>query len=75
MNTDIKTAIDKMSIAEKMDILDRIMDDLSRNSSSVPEIEWHGDVLRQRAQNLKNGSDRFISLTEAEARIRSKTGR
>ncbi len=64
-----------MTVAEKMDVIDRIMDDLSRNSSAVPSIEWHGDMLKLRAENLKNGTDQFITLEDATARIREKTGR
>ena len=75
MNAELALPLESMTIAEKMDVIDRIMDDLSRNSASVPVIEWHGDLLAQRAENLKNGTDRFISLDEAEARIREKTGR
>ncbi|HMO82128.1 MAG TPA: addiction module protein [Pyrinomonadaceae bacterium] len=75
MNIELVLPLDKMTVAEKMDVIDRIMDDLSRNASSVPEIEWHGEVLKQRAENLRIGNDRFISLEEAEQRIREKTGR
>lgn len=64
-----------MTVAEKIDVVNRIMDDRSRNSASVPVIEWHGDVLRQRAEALSSGKDKFISLEEAEKRIREKTGR
>ncbi len=74
MNSELVLPLERMTVAEKMDVIDRIMADLSRNSSTVPIIEWHGDMLRQRAENLKNGSDNFISLEEAEARIREKTG-
>lgn len=75
MNTELVLPLEKMTVAEKMDVVDRIMDDLSRNASSIPVIEWHGEVLKQRAENLKNGTDRFISLEDAEKRIREKTGR
>jgi len=75
MNAELVLPLEKMTVAEKMDVIDRIMDDLSRNSTVVPAIEWHGDMLRQRAENLKNGTDRFITLEEAEARIREKTSR
>jgi len=75
MNAELVLPLEKMTVPEKMDVIDRIMEDLSRNSSAVPVIEWHGDVLKQRAENLKNGTDRFIDLEEAEARIREKTGR
>lgn len=75
MNAELVLPLDKMTVAEKMDVVERIMDDLSRNSASVPVIEWHGEVLRQRAEALKAGKDRFITLEEAERRIRERTGR
>lgn len=75
MNAELVLPLEKMTVAEKMDIVDRIMDDLSRNAKSIPEIGWHGDELSRRAENLKNGTDRFISLEDAEQRIREKTGR
>ncbi len=75
MNSELILPLESMTVAEKMDVIDRIMDDLSRNSSRVPVIEWHGEMLKQRAEAMENGSDRFISLEDAEARIREKTGR
>lgn len=75
MDAELVLPLETMTVVEKMDVIDRIMDDLSRNSTAVPVIEWHGDMLRQRAENLKNGTDHFITLEEAEARIREKTGR
>lgn len=75
MNTDVILPLEKMTVAEKLEVVDRIMDDLSRNSSSIPVIEWHGEVLKHRAENLANGTDRFITIEKAEKRIREKTGR
>lgn len=75
MNAKLVLPLERMTVAEKMDVIDGIMDDLSRNSTSVPVIDWHGEMLKQRAESLKNGSDRFISFEEAEVQIRQKTGR
>jgi hypothetical protein len=75
MNAELVLPLESMTVAEKMDVIDRIMHDLSRNSSTVPAIEWHGEMLRQRAEELENGTDRFITLDEAQARIREKTRR
>ena len=75
MNAELVLPLERMTFAEKMDVIDRIMDDLSHNSSAVPVIEWHGDLLKQRSEDIKNGKDHFITLEEAEARIREKTGR
>ncbi len=75
MNAELVLPLERMTVAEKMDVIDLIMTDLSRNSSDVPVIEWHGEMLKQRAEDLKNGTDEFITLEEAEARIRERTGR
>ncbi|MGD9630788.1 MAG: addiction module protein [Pyrinomonadaceae bacterium] len=75
MNAEVVLPLDSMTVAEKLDVVERIMEDLSRNSASVPAIDWHGDVLRRRAENLANGSDRLVGLDEAETLIRKKTGR
>jgi hypothetical protein len=73
MNTEVVLPLDKMTVAEKLEVIDRIMDDFSRNADRLPSPEWHGEVLRQREEALRNGTDRFISLDEAEKRIREKT--
>jgi hypothetical protein len=73
MKTEIVLPLDKMTVAEKLEIIDLIMDDFSRNAASIPSPAWHGDLLREREEALKNGTDSFISLEEAEQRIREKT--
>lgn len=75
MNGELVLPIESMTVAEKMDVIDRIMDDLSRNSAAVPAIEWHGDLLKRRAEAVERGEDAFMTLDEAEARIRQMTGR
>lgn len=70
MNAEVVLPLDKMTVAEKLEIIERIMDDFSRNAENIPSPAWHEDVLRQREEDLKNGTDRFISLEEAEKRIR-----
>lgn len=75
MNEEIVLPLERMTIAKKMDVIERIMEDLSRNSADVPSPDWHGEILRQREENLRNGTDRFLSLEEAKVRIREMTGR
>lgn len=75
MNAELLLPIESMTIAEKMDVIDRIMDDLSRNSAAVPAIGWHEELLKQRAEAIERGEDGFMTLDEAEVRIRQMTGR
>lgn len=74
MVTEIHLPLDEMTDHEKEDVIDYTMDDLSRNRADVPVIGWHGDALAKRAADMAAGGDKFISLADAEQRIREKTG-
>ncbi len=73
MNTNVVLPLESMTVAEKLEVIDRIMEDFSRNAASMPSPAWHGEELKRREEALKNGTDRFITLEEAEKRIREKT--
>ena len=73
MNTEVVLPLERMTVAEKLEVIERIMEDFSRNPSSFPSPAWHGEELKRREEALKNGTDRFISLEEAERWIREKT--
>ncbi len=64
-----------MTDDEEIGASDTLSEDVAPYGSAIPIIEWHGEMLKQRAENLRNGTDRFISLEEAKARICEKTGR
>ncbi len=63
-----------MTIAEKMEVIERIMADFAKRPDRLPSPEWHGRILAEREKALENGTDRFISLEEAEKRISERTG-
>ena len=66
-------AIEEMTPLQKVELMEELWKSMSRNPELVESPAWHGEVRRQRDEALKNGTDRFISLDEAEKRIREKT--
>ncbi|MEP6847210.1 MAG: hypothetical protein ABI999_00010 [Acidobacteriota bacterium] len=42
-----------MTIAEKPEVIDLIMDDFSRNAASIPSPAWQGELLRERGRSLE----------------------
>lgn len=65
-------AIEDMTASQKVELTEALWKNMSlKGESESPD--WHGEVLRQREEALKNGTDLFISLEEAEARIRERT--
>lgn len=73
MNPDILLPLEKMTVAEKLAVIDLIMKDFSQNTEALPSPAWHGEELNKREKAIEDGTERFISLQEAEKRIRDKT--
>lgn len=65
--------LDKMTVEEKLDLIEEIWKDLDRNAEDIPSPAWHADVLREREQQVREGKMRFMDLEEAERTIRELT--
>lgn len=73
MNAEITLPLDKMTIAEKLEVMELIWADLAKNPNDIPSPEWHGEFLRDREKALADGTDRFIDWEEAKRLIREQT--
>ena len=51
--------LEKMSMAEKISTMEVLWDDICRDSDNYPSPEWHGEILKQREQMIKNGEASF----------------
>ena len=56
--------LDKMTTAEKLQAIEALWDDLSRNTKDVPSPPWHEDVLTERQRQLEEGQAKFVPLDE-----------
>ncbi len=68
-----KLPLDKMTIYEKLLEMERLWNDLCRNSQHVPSPSWHGAVLAERERQIAQGKMGFMDLDEAKDRIRKAT--
>lgn len=66
-------AIEDMTAIQKVELMEALWKNMSRNPENIESPTWHGEVLKQREEDVKNGTDYFMSLDEAEAYIREKT--
>jgi len=69
---DIALPLDKMSVEEKLRVLERVWEDLARTPSSVPSPAWHRDVLEAREKRFTEGQERSIPWEKAKEEIRKK---
>lgn len=70
MSTDI--SLDKMTVAEKLALMERLWDDLSRQPENVPSPRWHGDVLAVRMAAVRDGRTDFVDWDDAKRRLRER---
>jgi putative addiction module component (TIGR02574 family) len=70
MSTDI--LLEKMTVAEKLALMERLWDDLSRRPENVPSPQWHGDVLAQRMAVVRDGRTDFVNWDDAKPRLRER---
>ena len=66
----MEPALDKMSLAEKLRLMEALWDDLSRRATDVASPEWHGQVLADRQARVDRGEAHFTDWDEAKRRIR-----
>ena len=62
----------EMTLEEKLQAMEALWDDLSRNPDLLESPSWHEDVLRERDQQLATGEASFMDWEQAKAYIRSR---
>ena len=70
MSSDI--LIENLSVAEKLALMERLWDDLSRRPEDVPSPQWHGDVLAERMAAIRDGRTEFVDWDDAKRRLRER---
>ncbi len=64
------TDIESMSPQERLDAMELLWQSLSASPGNIESPPWHGEVLASRLARAEAGQSRFLSLQEAEARLR-----
>jgi len=64
--------LNEMSATDKLEAIEEIWADLSRNASDMPSPAWHADVLCVRENRISEGSSRFLNIAEAKQAVREQ---
>ena len=70
MNAEL--SLESMTVQEKLVLMERLWDDLSRRPDDVPSPAWHGDVLAERIAAVREGRTSFVDWEEAKERLRDR---
>ncbi|MCA9236148.1 MAG: addiction module protein [Planctomycetales bacterium] len=72
MDTAASVPIETFSVAEKLQLMERLWDDLSRRPADVPTPDWHGEILAERQAALREGRTAFVDWEAAKRRLRER---
>ena len=72
MNTVSTFAIDTLTVSEKLLLMERLWEDLSRRPLDVVPPDWHGDVLAERQAAVRAGRTSFVEWEAAKQRLRER---
>jgi len=64
--------LSKMTITEKLVVMNQIWDDLMRNQDDIPSPEWHNEVLSARAERVQDGEAQFKDFESVKSELRSE---
>ena len=70
---EIRTAIPKLSVEEKLQTMETLWQSLSSNPETLESPAWHEKELRHREGNVESGKSKFIDWETAKAEIRRQT--
>jgi hypothetical protein len=61
-----------MSVEEKLQTMEALWEDLSRNAALLESPAWHDEVLRERDRQIEAGEASFMDWEQAKAHIRNR---
>lgn len=64
--------IESFTVAEKLLLMERLWEDLSKQPSNVAPPDWHGDVLAARLTAVREGRTEFVDWATAKERLRNR---
>lgn len=63
----------RMTVSEKLQLMEDLWRDLSQNEADVLSPAWHGKVLEERERKLASGEDGMVDWESAKKQLRSKS--
>lgn len=64
--------IQRMSMTERLALLDRLLDSLTPDSTFTPSPSWHGALLSERVADEQRGAVTFVTLDALRSSLRSE---
>jgi len=70
---EIALPLDKMTTSEKISAMEALWNDLCKNPETIISPPWHGEILADRENDIKEDKATFRDLNESKDIIRKAT--
>lgn len=64
--------LQQMSVPEKLQLMENLWRDLSKNERNLDSPDWHGKVLAEREKKLASGEESLVDWETAKQELRAK---
>jgi hypothetical protein len=68
----IELPLEKMTLADKLEVMEVLWADISRRPAELPSPDWHKDVLDERRRLVAAGKLKFLDWDTAIAELRKE---
>lgn len=65
----VSLPLDRMTVAEKLDLIEVIWEDLDKRSAEIESPAWHGEVLNEVDRRLASGEEELRDWAEVKAAL------
>ncbi len=65
----VRLPLDKMTVREKLRVMEEIWEDLSRDPGNVKSPDWHKQALKEREARIASGQAKFRDWEQAKKEI------
>jgi putative addiction module component (TIGR02574 family) len=63
--------ISKLTLAQKLNLMETLWDEISKDEYSLESPDWHADILNERRQGVKDGDVKLSDWSQVKERIKS----
>lgn len=68
----METTLEKMTIPEKLRLMEALWADLSRREENVELPAWHGQILHETGQRVAEGKETALDWDAAKRQLRDR---
>ena len=61
--------LEEMTMKDKISTMEILWDDICRSSNDFQSPEWHGEILQEREEMIRQGKDRFEDWEDVKKEI------